>query len=121
MTQKNKMSIKQALIVGGIMLILAAIYLSVLIHNDNNPKMKNAEISSPDNKLIYSITNRDSFTWTNVSIIVNDYYNCGKFGDVNPEDEIQFNAANCGEFIPKYSYVSKIKLISNQGELDFGR
>jgi len=121
MTQKKKMSIKQALIIGGIMLVLAAIYLSILIHNDNNPKMKNAEITSLDNKLIYSITNRDSFTWTNVSIIVNDYYNCGEFGDVAPEEEIQLIASSCGDFITKYSYVSKIKLISDQGNLEFGR
>ncbi len=101
------------------MLFFAAIVLLILIHNDNNPRMKNTEITSPDNKLIYSITNRDAFTWTNVSIIVNDYYNCGFFGDVNPESEIQFNAANCGNFITKYSSVSKIKIISDQGELNF--
>jgi hypothetical protein len=121
MTQKKKMSIKQALIIGSIMLLLAAIYLLILIHNDNNPKMNNAEITSLDNKLIYSITNRDSFTWTNVSIIVNDYYNCGEFGDVAPEEEIQLIASSCGDFITKYSYVSKIKLISDQGNLEFGR
>jgi len=121
MTQKKKMSIKQALIIGGIMLVLAAIYLSVLIYNDNNPKMKNAEITSLDNQIIYSIINRDSFTWTNVSITVNDYYNCGEFGDVAPEDEIQLIASSCGDFITKYSYFSKIKLISDQGMLEFER
>lgn len=98
---------------------------------DNSPqeisKPKLAPLKSEVNSMgsssiIYLVTNRNDYSWHNVSIVIDEYYTCNKLDILESGKQTSISAFNCKDNNNKVSsnivyngYISSMKISADEG------
>jgi len=108
--------------------IFILIFLGMVFGSDDNSSQENskpklaslkAEVNSGGTGFFYDITNRNDYTWHNLTIVIDDYYTCVKNGELEPQASIGIRGMNCGDWFRSHmsnAVITSIKISTDEGE-----
>jgi len=118
-----------------IVLIILFFLIAFMSNNEDNNSNKNNIVDSnvktnkildplkieivpfADSVVIYKIINRNDYDWHNVTIKVNNYYDCTSYSEIKANTEVIFNSmSSCGaDFSKNYNSIDYIEINTNEG------
>lgn len=81
---------------------------------NNNLASLNAKVNPMGNNLYtYSITNRNDYTWHNLTITIDSYYECTSGGSLGPGQETMISGPTCGNWIANHMEANPVIQLMN--------